>query len=183
MTAPPFVLLGDALWLDFVNTARGRGTAPPDLLADGPAWAAWCAALRLEPGDAPFPAVVEFRQHLLEIASAAAAGEPLPSSALRALNERLAGATGYQRLVRTGGSWELGFAPGSRPVALDRVARSAAETLATPGAAVRVCDGPQCTLFVLDLPERPTHWCSPDHCGRGRRAERRRRATPQPARP
>jgi hypothetical protein len=32
-----FILLGDALWLDFVNTARGRTAYSPDLLPDADA--------------------------------------------------------------------------------------------------------------------------------------------------
>ena len=32
MSQSEFTLLGDALWLDFVNTARGRDPIPPDLL-------------------------------------------------------------------------------------------------------------------------------------------------------
>ena len=34
MAESEFTLLGDALWLDFVNTARGRTAPPPDLLPD-----------------------------------------------------------------------------------------------------------------------------------------------------
>ena len=34
MSESEFTLLGDAVWLDFVNTARGRVSSPPDLLPD-----------------------------------------------------------------------------------------------------------------------------------------------------
>ena len=40
MAESEFILLGDAVWLDFVNTARGRVPAPPDLLPDSAAIAA-----------------------------------------------------------------------------------------------------------------------------------------------
>src|SRR5207344_2449640 len=42
-----FILLGDAVWLDFVNTARGRQPNPPDRLPALPAWEAWLDALQL----------------------------------------------------------------------------------------------------------------------------------------
>ena len=34
MAFEEFILLGDALWLDFVNSARGRIAASPDRLSD-----------------------------------------------------------------------------------------------------------------------------------------------------
>ena len=37
MALEEFILLGDALWLDFVNSARGRIASPPDLLPDSTA--------------------------------------------------------------------------------------------------------------------------------------------------
>src|SRR5919206_17954 len=42
-----FTLLGDAIWLDFVNTAKGRTAPPPDLLADDAAMLEWTLAQRL----------------------------------------------------------------------------------------------------------------------------------------
>ena len=41
MDHPEFTLLGDAVWLDFVNTALGRVPNPPDLLPDATAFARW----------------------------------------------------------------------------------------------------------------------------------------------
>ena len=54
MPDPEFILLGDAVWLDFVNTARGRSPNPPDRLTGPPAWHAWLDALQLPPGTASF---------------------------------------------------------------------------------------------------------------------------------
>ena len=57
MSHEAFILLGDALWLDFVNTARGRTHSPPDLLPDADAYAEWCALQGLDPvrDSTPFP--------------------------------------------------------------------------------------------------------------------------------
>ena len=51
MTGPEFLLLGDAVWLDFVNSARGRDPDPPDLLPDMAAFGRWARHLRLDPGE------------------------------------------------------------------------------------------------------------------------------------
>ncbi|HKH84706.1 MAG TPA: ABATE domain-containing protein, partial [Gemmatimonadales bacterium] len=48
MLQTEFTLLGDAVWLDFINTARGRGVPVPDSLPDSAALSRWAAAQSLE---------------------------------------------------------------------------------------------------------------------------------------
>ncbi|HXI19542.1 MAG TPA: ABATE domain-containing protein, partial [Gemmatimonadales bacterium] len=48
MPDPEFLLLGDALWLEFVNTAR-TPPGPRDALADPAAYLRWTKAVRIEP--------------------------------------------------------------------------------------------------------------------------------------
>lgn len=171
-----FVLLGDALWLDFINTAAGREADPPDLLADPREWTRWCGLMQLSADPASHPAALTLRAQLTDIATALATSTPIPSQSLRALNLRLQDVQGRQQLVRVSGSWELPFVPATQPGTLDRIAMSAAETLALPLSEVRICAGPTCSLFLLDRSAQLTRrWCSPTHCGRGMRVERRRR--------
>ena len=174
-----FVLLGDALWLDLLNTARGRETAPPDRLPDEAAWLAWCDAVRLPASRADFPAALSLRKHLTDVATALATGTPPPSSGVRALNDRLATITGNQQMVRVAGQWQLPFMPSVPPGCLGSISRSAAESLSLSHSQVRVCAGPTCSLLLLDRsPQLTRRWCSPLHCGRGMRVERRRRSAP-----
>lgn len=174
-----FVLLGDALWLDLLNTARGRDPDPIDRLPDEATWLRWCEAVRLPGTSADFPAALSLRKHLTDVASALAAGTPPPSSGVRALNERLAAITGTRQLVRVAGQWELPFMPATPPGCLSSIARSAAESLSLSHSQVRVCAGATCTLFLLDRsPQLTRRWCSPLHCGKGMRVERRRRSAP-----
>lgn len=170
-----FILLGDALWLDFVNTARGREPNPPDRLNSAPAWEAWLEALRLPSSPAPFDDVRGLRTHLTDLAGALATGQPSPSGSVRAINDLLGSVPGGQRLVRVAGQWQLTFAPNEPPTMLATIARMAAETLALPSPTIRRCAGPTCSLFLLDRsPTQYRIWCSPDYCGRGMRVERRR---------
>jgi len=170
-----FILLGDAVWLDFVNTARGREPNPPDRLPTAPAWDAWLDALQLPRASVPFDDVRDFRAHLTDLASALATSQPSPSASVRAINDLLASVPGSQRLVRVAGQWQLIFAPDDPPGVLPTLARMAAETLALPSPAIRICEGPTCSLFLLDRsPTQYRRWCSPEHCGRGMRIERRR---------
>lgn len=170
-----FILLGDAVWLDFVNTARGRQPNPPDRLSGLPAWNAWLAALQLPPTTESLDEVRALRTHLTDLAGALAGNQPSPSASVRALNALLATVPGSQQLVRVAGQWQLTFAPGDPPGVLATLARMAAETLALPNATIRLCAGPTCSLFLLDRsPTQYRRWCSTDHCGRGMRVERRR---------
>ena len=86
MGHPEFTLLGDAVWLDFVNSAMGRTPSPPDLLPDAAAFARWAHAQRLLQldGGPPYDAVHELRRHLTELALALSAGLQPPGGAIAA---------------------------------------------------------------------------------------------------
>ena len=177
MGHPEFTLLGDAVWLDFVNSALGRTPNPPDLLPDAEAFARWAVTQRLLQVDRgpPYQAVRDLRTGLTALAGALHAGRQPPAGAIAAINELLAGCTGSHRLVRVSGEWRLHFAP-SRPLSpLEAIARSAAATLADRSAAVRRCAGEGCSLYFIDTsPTRSRRWCSPTACGASLRVERRR---------
>ena len=176
-----FLLLGDALWLEFVNTAAALGR--PDGLPDPAAYLRWTKAVRVDPpGDAAaFDDAGRFRDQLLTLARALDGSRNPPAAAVEAINGRLAVREGHEHLVRVSGSWQLRFAPARPPSALEAIARSAAETLANPLAIVRLCGNPECGLFIEDdSPHQDRRWCSPSRCGLGGRVERRRRTRPTP---
>jgi predicted RNA-binding Zn ribbon-like protein len=177
MGDPEFILLGDAVWLDFVNSALGRAPNPPDLLPDAAAFARWAVTQRLLQVDRgpPHESVRALRAQLTTLAGALHAGLQPPPGAIAAINELLAGCSGSYRLVRISGEWRLQFAP-SRPLSpLEAIARSAATTLADRSVAVRRCAADTCSLYFIDSsPTRSRRWCSPAACGANLRVERRR---------
>ncbi|HKT59132.1 MAG TPA: CGNR zinc finger domain-containing protein [Gemmatimonadales bacterium] len=177
MSHAAFILLGDALWLDFINTARGRTPSSPDLLPDAEAYAAWCGLQRLEPGagSMPFEQVLEMRERLTGLADALHEGRQLPGKAIAVLNEQLSRSGGSQQLTRVAGDWRLHFAPARPLAALEAIARSAARTLADVGTAVRRCAGETCSLFFTDSSLTGSRrWCDAATCGANGRVERRR---------
>jgi len=177
MAHPEFTFLGDAVWLDFVNSARGREPAPPDLLPDVAAFERWAQALHLEANGAEpgFGGLRRFRDQLTELAEALHQGLQLPAAAIEAVNDILSRTPGNHQLTRIGGEWRLRFAPARMLTAIETIARSAAATLADPQVAVRRCAGENCSLFFIDAsPSRSRLWCSPSFCGRHARIERRR---------
>jgi predicted RNA-binding Zn ribbon-like protein len=177
MSEPEFLLLGDAIWLDFVNTARGRTVPPVDRLPDTAAYQRWLTALLLRPDaeDRSFGEVVRVRSGLTALAAALDHGERPPAPAISIINDLLRQSEGAEQLTRAGGDWRLQFAPGAPAPALVAVARSAALTLADPLMLVRQCAGADCSLFFTDdSVAQGRRCCSPDICGRTARIERRR---------
>jgi predicted RNA-binding Zn ribbon-like protein len=179
MALAEFILLGDALWLDFVNSARGRTAPPPDRLSDSDAWSRWSSLQHLD-GDGdlvPLAQALEFRSRLAELAEALQDGRVASSRVIAALNEQLGLSAGRQQLTRVGGDWRIRFAPFRRPAALEAIARSAAATLADPRIAVRRCGAESCSLFFTDdSPTGSRRWCDASSCGQGTQIERRRGA-------
>jgi predicted RNA-binding Zn ribbon-like protein len=182
MPDPEFLLLGDALWLEFVNTV-----APPtggsDALSGPAAYLRWTKSVRLEqPLDgAAFQDALQLRTKLHNLARVLDAGRKPPPAAIEAINTRLLTLEGRRQLVRIGGAWRLRFAPGRPPSALEAVALSAAETLADPLTVVRHCANPDCGLFFADASaNQGRRWCSRSRCGQRGRIERRRATRPAP---
>jgi predicted RNA-binding Zn ribbon-like protein len=178
MALEEFILLGDALWLDFVNTARGRSASPPDRLPDAIAWIRWSSLQQLDAGGEPgFAPALQFRARLTELADALHDGRAAASGVIAALNHHLGATSGRQQLTRVGGDWRLRFAPAHPAAALEAIARSAAATLANTRLAVRCCAAEACSLFFTDdSPTGSRRWCDAEACGRHSRIERRRGA-------
>ena len=177
MSDPEFILLGDALWIDFINTGQGRQPEPPDGLADPAAYHRWTKAEQLvsDATELPWEEVLAFRTRLSSIASALAGERQPPSAAIHEVNRILARAAGHHQLTRVSGSWQLAFTPHRPPTALEAVARSAALTLADPEARVRQCRAAPCTLFFVDRsPGHSRTWCSAEAAAHPVRVERRR---------
>jgi predicted RNA-binding Zn ribbon-like protein len=115
------------------------------------------------------------RDRLTELAEALNLSLQPPTGAIAAINDQLAREPGCRQLTRTGGEWQLRFAPARRPPLLSAIAQSAAATLAQPLISVRRCTGDGCTLFFTDdSPNQSRRWCNAAVCGGEIRVERRR---------
>jgi len=178
MPEAEFTLLGNAVWLDFVNTARGRMPSPPDLLSDGAALERWAGAQSLQPLDCEelsLYSALAFRERLTSLAEALHSDSQPPAGAITAINQQLAGNSGAHQLTRVSGEWQLRFAPARQPSVLQAIARSAATGLADPLLFVRRCAGESCSLFFTDdSPNQSRRWCNAAVCGRQVKVERRR---------
>ncbi|HEU4829037.1 MAG TPA: ABATE domain-containing protein [Gemmatimonadales bacterium] len=178
MADPEFILLGDALWLDFVNTARGRGPVV-DRIPDAAAYHRWAKATRIgsDADETPFQTVRRFRARLIELATALHGGTAAPSAVVSALNQLLERAHGREQLTREGGAWRLRFGATAVPEGLVAIAHSVATTLSDAAVEVHECAADECTLFfAVPKGALERRWCSLEPCGRETRVERRRGA-------
>ena len=177
MPDPEFILLGDALWLDFVNTGEGRTADAPDRLPDLAAYHRWAKAQKLA-SDAdiiPFGKLLDLRTTLAGLAAILATGRQAPSSAVEVINEFLAQTAGYFQLIRTQGKWHVQFTPGHSTCASDAIVLSAARSLGDTRKQVQRCAGDTCSLFFIDdSASQSRKWCSMAACGERNRVERRR---------
>ncbi|HET6796363.1 MAG TPA: CGNR zinc finger domain-containing protein [Gemmatimonadales bacterium] len=172
-----FTLLGDALWLDFINTARGRSSNPPDLLPDDAAVLRWATSQQLDVNGGAPPVVLlhGFRDRLSALAEALNAGLQPPAGSIAAINQHLAQGEGCHQLTRVSGEWRLRFTPERRPSLLEAIAQSAAASLSDTLRLVRRCAAPTCSLFFIDdSPNQSRLWCSAAVCGCQSQVERRR---------
>ena len=180
MADPEFIILGDALWLDFVNTTGPGGR---DLLPDRAAFHRWTKALKLaaDPERVTFAEMTRLRQTLAALAAALADGRQPPSSAIRVINDILADTEGHHQLTRVNGAWRMQFRSLRPPLARDAIGASAAQTISDPTAQVRRCANPACPLFFVDRSSSQSRrWCSVSRCGAESRVERRRSARMTP---
>jgi len=177
MPDPEFILLGDALWLDFVNTAGGRGPDITDRLPDSAAYHRWTKAEKLisDTDTVPFSRVLALRTTLATLADGLSNGRQAPASAVELLNEFLAQTSGCFQLTRTQGKWQTRFSPARPASATDAIAQSAARTLVHPTKQVYQCPGKGCSLFFIDdSTTQVRKWCSVEACGDWKVVERRR---------
>lgn len=176
MPDPEFTLLGDAIWLDFVNTAPPCAGDEADRLRDAAAYHRWTKALKLrsDASERPFSQVLHARGCLTDLAKALSERRHPPATTIAVINDILQTAPGTQQLTRVGGEWRLHFSLAISPDALGAIARSAASTLSDPLVYVRECAGTACTYFFIDdSPTQSRRWCA-EECSSGAWVERRR---------
>lgn len=169
--ADRFVLDGEPLLLDLLNTRVREGDEYRELLAGPQDLQSWVERHPDELPDAAHYSAVEeviaLREAARSVLSALVHGTAVPDEALAALNTHAAaqpaiavlqaGPPGLRKVVRRPGPAEQQL--------LSALADAAITFLASPAAStVRQCQAPGCVLLFL-----PTHparrWCSPSTCG------------------
>ncbi|HEX6669024.1 MAG TPA: ABATE domain-containing protein [Gemmatimonadales bacterium] len=182
MPTPEFPLVGNLLWLDFVNTEPVLDGARVDLLHDVEDLVAWLQTADAPPqptrpalrggtseGRAVFREALALRAALRAGAERLAEGKPPGEELVRAINRVLAERPGYRELVREGKGWVTRVRPvtiSARQV-LVPIAESAAWLLEHGDPSlVRRCEGSACVLLFYDTTRnRSRRWCSMEGCG------------------
>ena len=199
--SPPFVFLGERLWLDFVNTDEIQRGAPRDAIHDFDALAAWLGAalaldaervsgLRrraLQQPTGASAALVEARRvrnALRRLAEQGAIEEAARLDALGEINRVLTRSAGTRRVeLRDDGTFARTFIPGGDAFAglMIPIVESAADALILGELdRVRRCADPRCARVFHDGTRNGRRrWCDMASCGNRAKAARHRQRIAQ----
>jgi predicted RNA-binding Zn ribbon-like protein len=170
-------------WSDLVDFLELRGgVAPGDgavLRAMGATEARRCASAVAE--------AMRLRETIRAMLGAMAGKRSRRTQWVAEVNQGLASGAGASRLVRQGGGWRLGLAPGpAGPLRVLAPIAGAVADLAASGRSVEIgkCANPRCLLYFRDRSRtRRRRWCSMAVCGNRMKvaAHIRRRGRRRPA--
>ena len=173
-----FLLLGNYLCLDLVNTELIEHGRRVDRLRDARDLAAWMRQAKVgkweghafsgREGARILRRAKTLRAALRRMAEALATGRPVPAAVIPAINRELRRVRRFQELARTAKGYEVRKRSDDGPKGLlALIAQSAAELLAGEGRSrVRRCGNPACILYFYDTTRSHTRrWCSMAGCG------------------
>lgn len=189
MSSPDFPFLGNALWVDFLNTQPAvRGGVTDELIEDPDAFRRWAVAAgecnpddRFTPDQGDVEEALRLRAVLREGAENLLAGRAPPKTTIRAINERLIRSPVTTTLVERDSGWHLtpSFIAGSATALLGRIAADFAQTMVSGRPdRLRRCEHPSCVMLFIDTSKNgKRRWCSMETCGnREKAASHRARA-------
>jgi predicted RNA-binding Zn ribbon-like protein len=198
--APPFVFVGERLWLDFINTDDVRRGTRVDVLRDFEQLIRWLEATSILDGEraggirrraqqqpagatASLADARRIRASLRALAERGAQAAEVRTNALGEINRVLGRSAGTRRVEpRADGSFVRSFVPVGDAFAglMIPVVESAADALVT-GELIRVrrCADVRCLhVFFDNTKNGRRRWCDMSTCGnRAKAARHRRRVT------
>jgi predicted RNA-binding Zn ribbon-like protein len=204
LAAPPITLMGDRLWLDFVNTDDPRRSRAEDVLLDFDAFLHWLRAAEVldaeraggiqrrafqQPAGAAASLVDarRVRVALRALAERGATVQKARDDAVAEINRVLGRSAGTRRVEPRGdGSFVRTFVPVGDAFAglMIPVVDSAADALINDELSrVRRCSDPRCPRVFLDTTKNGRRrWCDMATCGnRAKAARHRSRVSPPPS--
>jgi predicted RNA-binding Zn ribbon-like protein len=179
-----FLFVGNHPCLDFVNTQMIVKGEPVDVLESVEDLLSWLAQARLltkPQADAVRAGLKHteltsllnqaksFRATLRGLVERIVAGQSIPDSAIRAINQFLSQRPSYAQLVRTKRGFERRVHSVASPALniLAPLAESASDLLCqTDFTLIKKCGNPACVLYFYDTTKNHTrNWCSMQMCG------------------
>jgi predicted RNA-binding Zn ribbon-like protein len=180
-----FILIGNQLCLDFVNTQIVRDGQPVDLLGGIDDFVSWLVEVKVldaakeqmvrkqwgsgKEAEKTYKSALELRAILRRMVEQLAQGRPAPQSAIAVINQLLAQPAGYAELRRVKGGYEKHFHLSlNKPVdLLIPIAESASDLLCYGDLSlIKKCENSACILFFYDTTKNHSRrWCSMEACG------------------
>lgn len=177
----PFMFVGNALWLDFLNTEPCVGGLKTELLFSSEALALWGEAAGVPPPPVVPPkdrawlsGALELRRLLRNAAVRLVSGQDLPAALVQSVNRYLREKPFVRVLQPSAAGWALASQPANPTseaftafIALDFARFIAAGRTDR----VRQCAHPDCVMVFLDTSKNGSRrWCSMETCGNREKA-------------
>ena len=171
-------------WVDLVNSLEWDTYGNPTDHLDNPAWIAFFLRqwhfVKPERDSAPVANLKALRSVLRKSCEGLSAGEPIPASQLRTLNEVL-NVAGKQQVIQRQNGLRIEFVPETSgwDWIMAEVVRSFADTLSGGETArIKFCRNNNCRWLFYDATKaRTRRWCSSKSCGNRERVRRSRART------
>ncbi len=189
MSDHDFPFLGNALWVDFLNTQPAlRGGGTDELINSPEAFSRWAVAAGefglddlFTPDQGEMEEALRFRAVLREGAGSLLAGAAPSKNTVAAVNEKLACSPVVSLLVEKNVGWDLvhRFVAGPATALLGRIAADFTRTLLS-GQSDRLgrCEHPGCVMLFIDTSKNgKRRWCSMETCGNREKAAGHRART------
>ena len=180
----PFLFIGNALWLDFINTEKMHEGARTDLLNSYAVWVKWLVEAKVieasqaedlrklgqgPAGEQALAQIKNFRASLRAMAAAGMAGHEIPGDAISAINILLKRDRGYLQVVPNGDAFAAQNVAAWNDATdiLAPIARSAADFLIDNRLhLVHKCESSRCILHFYDnTKNHGRRWCRMSTCG------------------
>lgn len=175
-----FILIGDNLYLDFINTRLMRGGRPVDLLGEKKDFLAWAAAAGLisvtagekmveSLTEGEFKKIKTFRDILSKMTEEIIDGKEIRPEFIAAINQQLRHKKGFELIEKKDGRLRRKFiADYARPIQLlAPVAEKAAQMITEEDPKyLKKCESDRCILYFYDSTKNHSRrWCSMSSCG------------------
>ncbi len=180
-----FIVVGDNLSLDFLNTQILENGKPKDLLTKFEDFVAWANAVGLLDSSQAerlirnwnqrpearkiFAQVQDFRRILREMVESIVRIKAVQPSTIKTINAILHQGYGYHELVKTEAGFDKRFRPNLQEPhqLLVPIAESAADLISYGNPAnLRKCESSDCILYFYDTTKNHRRrWCSMTECG------------------
>lgn len=175
-----FVLIGENLYLDFVNTKLLQNGKPYEMLAAKEDFLGWAIAVGLIKNNKAkvllknfiendFKEIIDYRNSLNQMTFEIVSGKIIQPRFIEAINKQLKRQIGFEKLEMSGNNLTKKFVASFEKAVelLTPISQSAVDVLISENSDnLKKCESEECVLYFIDTSKNHSRrWCSMKACG------------------